>query len=134
VWTAGQIAARIWTGTWLPVPLWESPAILWHLAVDPAQPGEAWPPQAAPFIPSPGVYYTVLAILAIGLLSLVAIGWRWHHEHGTSTANDPARGAKPRDLNPLLIRRPQSGRLPLGTVGRRLVATEAQLSVCVIGP
>src|SRR5690606_33830180 len=47
VWTAGQIAARIWTGTWLPVPLWESPAILWHLAVDPAQPGEAWPPQAA---------------------------------------------------------------------------------------
>src|SRR5690606_4854192 len=45
-----------------------------------------------------------------------------------------ARWAKPRDLKPLLVRRPQPGRLTLGTVGRRLVATEAQHSVAVIGP
>ncbi len=135
VWTAGQVAARIWAGTWLPVSLWESPAIMWRLAVDPAAPGGAWPPEAATLIPGPIVYYTVLAILSTVLLAVTALAWRWHYHHnGPAIDQDAARWAKPRDLKPLLIRRPQPGRLTLGTVGRRLVATEAQHSVAVIGP
>ena len=134
VWTAGQLAARIWTGTWLPASLWESPAILWRLLTDPSHPGEAWPPEAATSIPDPGVYYTVLAVLIIGVLSAAAAGWSWHQEHHTATDDGAARWAKPRDLKPLLVRRPQPGRLTLGTVGRRLVATEAHHSVAVIGP
>ena len=134
VWTAGQLAARIWAGVWLPVPLWESPGILWRLASDPAAPGDAWPPEAATFIPDPIAYYTVLAILSLIILTAVAAGWRWHHQHGTSTDDNAARWAKPRDLKPLLVRRPQPGRLTLGTVDGRLVATEAQHSVAVIGP
>ena len=134
VWTAGQIAARIWAGTWLPVSLWESPTIVWRLAIDPARPGDAWPPKAATLVPGPIAYYTILAILSVVILTAVSAGWRWHHEHGATTNSDAARWAKPRDLKPLLVRRPQPGRLTLGTVNRKLVATEEQHSVAVIGP
>ena len=134
VWTAGQIAARIWAGTWLPVPPWDSPIILWQLTANPAQPGDAWPPEAATLVPGPIAYYTVLAILGTIILAAVAVGWRWHRQHGDSTDNNAARWAKRRDLKPLLVRHPQPGRLTLGTVDRRLVATEAQHSVAVIGP
>src|SRR5690606_4558392 len=78
VWSAGQLAARIWTGAWLPASLWESPAILWRLAVDPAHPAAAWPANAATTFPHPVAYYTVLAVLIIGVLSVAAMGWRWH--------------------------------------------------------
>ena len=84
VWAAGQIATRIWAGTWLPVPLWESPTILWHLAANPARPGDAWPPEAATLVSSPIAYYTVLAILSIlsiTILAAVAVGWQWHRQH-----------------------------------------------------
>ena len=134
VWSAGQLAARIWTGAWLPASLWQSPAILWRLAVDPAQPAAAWSTDAATTFPNPVAYYTVLAVLIIGALSVAAMGWRWHQRKRTATDDGAARWAKPRDLKPLLVRRPQPGRLTLGTVGRRLVATEAQHSVAVIGP
>ncbi|MGH9123196.1 MAG: type IV secretory system conjugative DNA transfer family protein [Acidimicrobiales bacterium] len=45
-----------------------------------------------------------------------------------------ARWARPRDLRPLLARRPGGGRLVLGRVGGRLVATEPGHSVLVFGP
>jgi hypothetical protein len=106
VWTTGQLAARIWAGTWLPVPLWDSPMILWRLAANPAQPGDAWPAEAATLIPGPIGYYTILTSIAIIVLIAAATGWRWHHKHST-TDNDAARWAKPRDLKPLLVRRPQ---------------------------
>lgn len=134
VWTTGQIAARIWAGTWLPVPLWDSPLILWQLTADPAQPGHAWPPHTATLVPSPIAYYTILAIISLVILTSVAAAWRWHQQHSDPAEGDAARWAKPRDLKPLLVRRPQPGRLTLGTVDRRLVATEAQHSVAVIGP
>ena len=44
VWAAGQLAARIWNGFWLPTPVSESPLILWGLVSAPTQPGQAWPP------------------------------------------------------------------------------------------
>jgi type IV secretion system protein VirD4 len=134
VWTAGQIAARIWAGAWLPIPLWDSPLILWQLAADPARPGDAWPSKAVALIPDPIAYYAILTILGVIIVIAVATGWRWHHQHGHSAEGDAARWARPRDLKPLLVRRPQPGRLTLGTVDRRLVATEAQHSVAVIGP
>ena len=134
VWTAGQVAARLWTGTWLQVPLLESPLILWRLATNPGQPVQAWPPAAAHFLPGPIAYYTTLTLLAAVLIAVGAIGHRWHDQNRNSSDRESARWAKPRDLRPLLIRRPQPGRLTLGTVHRRLIATEAQHSVAVIGP
>ncbi len=134
VWTAGQVAARLWSGTWLPVPLSESPFILWKLIANPGQPVEAWPPAAGDLLPGALPYYTTLTILVTFLLAAGAAGYSWHDRHQSSSDGESARWAKPRDLKPLLIRRPQPGRLTLGTVHRRLIATEAQHSVAVIGP
>jgi len=134
VWTAGQVAARIRTGTWLPTPMTDSPAILWRLVGQPARPLQAWPPEAAELIPGALAYYSVLALLCAATLIAAAAGWRWRQRRGQPGDVDAARWANPRDLKPLLIRRPQPGRLTLGTVRRRLVATEQQHSVAVIGP
>lgn len=136
VWAAGQVAARIFSGVWLPVSFWESPGIVWRLAFDPAQPSNAWPLEVVELIPDPVPYYTTLALLTAIVLGAVAGGWWWYHHHTSATKDNDttARWAKPRDLKPLLVRRPQPGRLTLGTVDGRLVATEAQHSVAVIGP
>ncbi|MDF1596192.1 MAG: type IV secretory system conjugative DNA transfer family protein [Acidimicrobiia bacterium] len=134
VWAAGQVAARLWTGTWPQVPLSESPLILWKLVASPAIPSEAWPPAAAHVLPGPLPYYGTLIFLVAVLIAVGAIGYRWHDRHRNSSDGESARWAKPRDLKPLLVRRPHPGRLTLGTVQRRLIATEAQHSVAVIGP
>lgn len=133
VWSAGQLTARIWHSTWAPTPLTESPVILWRLVTDPAHPNQAWPAGAAQLIPGPIPYYATLTAMALVLLAAAAVGYRHNHDH-RDTSEDSARWAKPRDLKPLIVRRPQPGRLTLGTVGRRLIATEAQHSVAVIGP
>lgn len=132
VWVAGQVSALLWSGTWLPVPLSDSPLILWGLVADPGRPADAWSAAGANVAPGAGLYYSTLIVLAAILLSTGIAGYRWHSHRRDD--NESARWAKPRDLKPLLVSRPQPGRLTLGTVGRRLVATEAQHSVAVIGP
>jgi len=134
VWTAGQVAARLWSGSWLQVPLSQSPLIAWKLVANPGQPAQAWPPVAGDLLPRPLAYYATLIFLVAVLIAVGAIGHRWHDQNRNSSNGEAARWAKPRDLKPLLVRRPQPGRLTLGTVDRRLIATEAQHSVAVIGP
>lgn len=133
VWTAGQISALVWNHTTLRASPAESPMVLWRLVTDPAQPARAWPPASAELVPGPVPYYTTLSLLValIGAAGAVAYRGLANRRDNDETS---ARWAKPRDLKPLIIRRPQPGRLTLGTVGRRLVATEAQHSVAVIGP
>jgi len=133
VWASGQTAARLWTGTWLPVPVSESPLVVWRLVTDPTRPDQAWPPAVAHLLPTPLPYYATLAFLVAVVLAAGVAGYRWQ-QHRTDANAQAARWAKPRDLKPLLVRRSQPGRLTLGTVHRRLVATEAQHSVAVIGP
>jgi type IV secretion system protein VirD4 len=133
VWTAGQITALIWHQTTLPTAPTETPLILWQLITNPSQPAEAWPAASAGLIPGPVAYYTTLTVLIALIGTAGTIAYR---QFGGRRNNDnaSARWAKPRDLKPLIVRRPQPGRLTLGTVERRLVATEAQHSVAVIGP
>ncbi len=134
VWTAGQVAARLWNGTWLGVPLSDSPLILWKIVAKPGQPFQAFPPAGGDLLPGPLFYYATLILLVAVLIAVGVVGYRWHDLHQKESDGESARWAKPRDLKALLVRRPQPGRLTLGTVHRRLIATEAQHSVAVIGP
>jgi type IV secretion system protein VirD4 len=111
------------TGDWSETSLGESPRLLWQILTHSAGLG------AAPILT---IYIGVGAV--VGLVGIAAgVGWRHWTKHRDEGAKG-ARWAKPRDLKPLLVRRPQPGRLTLGTVDKRLVATEQRHSVAVIGP
>ncbi|MCH7586171.1 MAG: type IV secretory system conjugative DNA transfer family protein [Acidobacteria bacterium] len=133
VWTTGQLVARIWAGQWPDASLLDSPHILMRLITHPGDPASTWPNEAVGMIPGPAAYYGILLLLTLTTAFIAGYGWRLWQRH-TRKDDDGARWAKPRDLKPLLVRRPQPGRLTLGTVNGRLVATEAQHSVAVIGP
>lgn len=123
VWAGYQVAVHLHTGDWADISIWETPQLAWQLATEPSGVTSA---------PKMTIYIGIATTLTLGLTA-AAVGRRtWDTRHKESEKG--ARWAKPRDLKPLLIRRPQPGRLTLGTVGRRLVATEQQHSVAVIGP
>lgn len=123
VWAGYQAAVLIHTGEWADISIWETPEFAWQLATRPTQVGRA---------PTLTICIGIAITLTLAATA-VAFAWRvWDTRQRKSEKG--ARWAKPRDLQPLLIRKPQPGRLTLGTVGRRLVATEQQHSVAVIGP
>ena len=133
VWTAGQLSGCIWGGTWPQASPLDSPLILARLIANPGTPNAAWPDAAADLIPVPAAYYGVLALLVASATIIAVVAWRlW--QSMAAPDDDGARWAQPRDLKPLLVRHPQPGRLTLGTVNGKLIATEAQHSVAVIGP
>ncbi|MCH7846309.1 MAG: type IV secretory system conjugative DNA transfer family protein, partial [Acidobacteria bacterium] len=133
VWTAGQLTGRIWGGHWPQASPLNSPLILARLITNPTDPSTAWPAPAADLIPAPAAYYPVLVLLVVAATIIAVLAWRlW--QSVAAPDDDGARWAKPRDLKPLLVRHPEPGRLTLGTVNGKLIATEAQHSVAVIGP
>jgi type IV secretion system protein VirD4 len=134
VWSAGQIAAFLYAGAWIRVPITEAPLIVWGLVSNPAHPHTAWPPEAAGLLPGPTGFYLTLTFIAIGVATLVGVGWTWTQRHQKPGDEDAVTWAKPRNLKPILVPRPTPGRLTLGKVGGHLVATEKQHSVIVLGP
>ncbi len=133
-WTSGQLAGRIWGGEWPRSSPLDSPRIVTQIITHPKDPVSAWPSPATELIPGPTAYYATLALLTLAAAAIAATAWHLWTRNKHPKNQDGARWAKPRDLKPLLVRRPQPGRLTLGTVEGRLVATEAQHSVAVIGP
>jgi len=118
---AGMTTA--WSAGRLPAP---SPV---RLALDPAHPARAWatgvrlPPAAV--LLGAQVAGAGLA-LAAATVVLVTRGPR---------RSGPRRGwARRRDLAPLVVRRPQAGRLTIGRHGGRLLAGERRASLVVLGP
>jgi type IV secretory pathway TraG/TraD family ATPase VirD4 len=80
------------------------------------------------------VLAAVLLSLLLSAVVALALWWTGRRPRGTST---PARWAKPAELRSLQVpataaERPN--RLPLGYVGRRLLAAKANHSVLVVGP
>jgi type IV secretion system protein VirD4 len=133
VWAASQLTSLLWAGEWPAISIWESPRILARIIADPANPFDVWGFPTTRPRPGTIAYYTTLSILAVLTTAVAAYTWRlWDRK--TLRVPPGTRWAKPRDLKPLLVRRPTSGRLTLGTVNGKLIATEAQHSVAVIGP
>lgn len=122
-WAGVQLASLIHTGQWAETPFQESPRLLWQLIV---HPGDL---NVASILT---IYIGAGGVLAV-IGGLAAVVWRlW--DQNRDDKDRGAKWAKPRDLKPLLVSKPQPGRLTLGTVDKKLVATEQQHSVAVIGP
>ncbi len=148
-WLTGQLAALVVWGRWPPVPVTAGVSVLARLPAHLGAPRGAWPPAYRSDIPG-----TVpLMAAGAGVLAVVvgaavaAAGWqRMGRPHPPVPARRRlhagrdrlhaagGRWATPRDLRVLLVAGAVPGRLVLGRVRRRLVATEAHHSVLVLGP
>jgi len=160
VWVTGFVAGWVWTGRGPALGVAATARVLMGLPGAPGDPRRAWPPPWSHRLPSaPWVYGVMLSLATLAASAAVALLVLWHRLRAarTRSARPPApasrvaamrqagtgwhrpqgRGARwatGRDLGALRVSRGGGGRLVLGRLGRRLVATEARHSVLVLGP
>ncbi|WCO66246.1 type IV secretory system conjugative DNA transfer family protein [Iamia majanohamensis] len=96
-------------------------------------PAQAWGPPLAGELPGPVTYWACTGLVAAALVVLGAVVLRWSRwsRVGTSKRRPLGVDARPafarrRDLAPVLVRGPASGRFILARFGRWLVATEVR--------
>jgi type IV secretion system protein VirD4 len=131
-WTAGQLAGRVFGGSWPSVRLSEMSSVLIALPGHLRDPAAAWPQQAGELIPGPLAFYGTVAVLLVPVgaaLTLIA-----SHRRDRRASSRTARWARARDLRALRVRSSASGRLVLGRAAGGLVAAESRHSAIVIGP
>ena len=133
VWSTAQIAGALFGAGRPTAPVTRTPGIALRLRDHVTDPAAAWPapdharlPEAAGMYAALVVTVTVLTILVWAALR-VRGGMRRPREVG-------ARFAAPRDLAALTVRGPVAGRIILGRLAGRLVATEPRVSLLVCGP
>lgn len=133
LWAVGQIAGRVFRGSWPDVGAGDMGRVLLRFPQHLSDPALAWPADQQSHLPGAVGFYAVVAILAAPLLAVGVCWIRWTSrrygamEHG-------AQWATPRDLAHLVVKTAHRGRLVLGRHERRLVATEERHSVVVFGP
>ena len=95
-------------------------------------PRAAWPPEVQHELPGAPLYWggtvAVLGVLLAGATGVVVAVRRMTPVRKRLGVDVRARFATRRELRPLLIRRPQSGRFVVGRYGRHLVATQNRTS------
>jgi type IV secretion system protein VirD4 len=127
VWAGAALAARVaghrFTGT-----LGEALRAIPRLPSAASDPRIAWPEETAAALPGPFVYWLSTVGAAVVAVALVFVAVRLVRGSGSGRkrlgVDVRARFATRRELRPLLIRRPQSGRFVVGRYGRWLVATQ----------
>ena len=131
VWGGAQLGAFLAHGHGLHAGLGDTIGFLVSLRRHWDDPAAAWPARVRAALPGAGLYWLATAVVVLAGTGLVALGWSVMHRDREPLDRRrrlgvPAQGrlARRGDLRPLLVRRPVPGRLVLGRVGRRLVATE----------
>jgi len=130
VWVGAQLASLV-SGDHLGAGLSPTFHALVHLPASADNPGAAWGPPWDAVLPGPALYWACTGVAALGAAVAVAFGFRVFARHGVGTddrkrlgVDTKARLASARDLKPLVVNAPVPGRLILGRVDGRLVATE----------
>ncbi len=149
VWLTGAIGGWLDAGHGPRLSAAATATVLIRLPGHLGDPRAAWPVPWPSRLPGAAwLYLIAFAItgLFIGAALLAVVLYRFvrpsalgapHPRTSPRAHRSPSSGAKwasSRDLADLRIRRPGNGRLVLGRVGGRLVATEARHSVLVLGP
>ncbi len=134
-WLGAQLAALLARNDRPAAGLGDALQALVRLPSNFSDPKQAWAPELRGDLPGPLLYWLATAVVVAVVVVLVAVGSRL--VRGRSDALDrrerlgvPTQGrlATKKDLKPLLVRRPESGRFVVGRFGRSLVATEAPVA------
>ena len=127
VWCGAALAAAL-SGHHLAAGLGDAVRAVPRLANHIGDPRAAWPPAAAVVLPGPWLYWSATvfaAAVAVGLVwAALRVAGRLRRGRRRLGVEVRARFATRRELRPLLIREPQSGRFVVGRHGRWLVATQ----------
>ncbi len=135
-----SLVGAVWAGAWVAllvsggargIPLSAAadaaPRLPAHLRV----PAEAWRTPFSEVLPGAPLYWFCTAVTAAVVAAAIALVVRWLTRSKVGTArrrplgvDGRSRFAKRRDLEPLLVSAPATGRFVLAQFGRRLVATE----------
>lgn len=133
VWATGQLAARTTSGRWLDLSAADLPGVLVALAQEPERPAAAF--GSPDLLPGPFVFWALAAaLLLVPLLATVGLFRARTRARKDDDGPEPARWATPKDLKPLIVRRPTPGRITLGKAHGKLLAAEAGHSLLVMGP
>lgn len=131
VW-GGASLALVMAGELRAIPVSSAVDALGRLPFSGGDPAVAWDERYASAFPVPALYWTCTAAVAIGAAVVAALGARWFGRSrvGTSKRRPLGVDARPqfarrRDLAPLLVDGPVTGRFIVGRFGRSLVATES---------
>lgn len=130
VWCGAALAAAL-AGASLNAGLDDALRSIPHLAGGAGDLSAAWPEGAGLAQVHPALYWACTAFCGLAALVVVAAGLHlWGRSRVGTASRRPlgvdarARFARPRDLKPLIVRGPESGRFILGRVGRHLLASE----------
>lgn len=140
LWATAAISGRLSSGLWPDVSAADLPSALVSILQDPANPDRAFSTDAARLLPGAlGFWGVAAAIVAVAgalvtAVLLLLLRFTGRSKGGAPAQHAGARWARLRDLSPLIVRRPVSGRLSLGYCGRRLIACEPRMSTIVFGP
>jgi type IV secretion system protein VirD4 len=140
VWLTGELAGRLWAGTWPEVGGADLAMTVFRLPGAGSDPRRAWPPAVRGELPPGGWLYAIGAAVTAAICLAVWSAWmavRRARQVAGRRRPPGARWATRRDLVQLRVRKPGGGRLILGRLGglgRGLLATEARHSVLVLGP
>jgi type IV secretion system protein VirD4 len=130
---AGVVVALFLSNSGSPTDIHSSAAALVVLHAHLRDPGQAWsePINVAPL----WFWFSEATIVALTAATMTATLRRLQTKSRKGMGVRPNAGiARTTELRRLWVRRPTSGRLTIGKVGRRLLATEPQTSLAVIGP
>lgn len=136
VWLGAAVAATIFGSGAFHADLLDAVDAIGGLIGRPSDPASAWGPSGAD-LPGPVVYWATTVATWLCLTITIAFGTarvvrrRRLGPLGVRSDGGLARG---KDLKALAVGHPESGRLTLGSVGRQLLAAEAQTSLAVVGP
>ncbi len=131
-WAGANLASLVAGGQVLGASLEEAGHAMFQLRDHLGDPRSAWPPELTGRLPGPVLYWAATVVV---MAAAVMVGTGAHKvfrnpvepldRRKRAGVSAQGRLARPSDLCPLLMRRPQPGRFVLGRVGHRLIATEA---------
>jgi len=141
IWAGANLALRV-SGQVDGVSLPDAGAAAASLPGHVGDPAGAWPEPLRGRIPSPPIYWSCTAAVAVVVFALAVAGiivWsrRWHFGQEPRErlgVDTQAQLAKPRDFAPLAIDGDVPGRFLLGRVARQLIATENRTAPAISGP
>ena len=131
VWGGAQLAVLVRHGQTLPVGAASAAQAMFRLPSSASRPALAWPEPVRSLIPGAPLYWTATVLVTALVAGAVVVGYHLLRYQRVGTERRRRLGvdtrahlARPSDLRPLIVRGPRPGRLVLGRVGTRLVATE----------